>query len=69
MTTAAPQALALFEDDFAVVEDGDFYARQLITYIGNKRSLAAHLERALAEVRERVGGRRLRTLDLFAGSG
>lgn len=69
MTTTIPQLLALFDDESNAVEDADFYTRQLITYIGNKRSLAPHLERALIEVRERVGGRRLRTLDLFAGSG
>lgn len=50
-------------------EDPEFLSRQLITYIGNKRGLGKHLARAVGTVRERVGGRRLRTVDLFSGTG
>lgn len=50
-------------------EDPDFLSRQLITYLGNKRSLAQNLEGAILEVRSRIGGRPLVAADLFAGSG
>ena len=50
-------------------ENPDFLTRQLITYIGNKRALAAPLEQAIDEVCRRLGGRKLRALDLFSGSG
>lgn len=50
-------------------EDPEFLNRQLITYIGNKRALGKHLANAVGTVRERVGNRKLRTVDLFSGSG
>jgi adenine-specific DNA-methyltransferase len=50
-------------------EAPEYLTRQLITYIGNKRSLVAPLEQAAREVRGRLGGRKLRTFDLFSGSG
>lgn len=50
-------------------EDPDYLSRQLITYLGNKRALAGPLGQAFTEARRRLGGRRLRSLDLFAGSG
>ncbi len=50
-------------------EDPAFLSRQLITYIGNKRGLGKHLARAVGAVRERIGGRRLRSVDLFSGTG
>lgn len=50
-------------------EDPDFTTKQLITYIGNKRALAAPLDQAVREVRARLGGRKVRALDLFSGSG
>jgi len=46
-----------------------YRSRQLITCIGNKRALAPRIEEAVAGVRRRLGGRRLRVADLFAGSG
>jgi adenine-specific DNA-methyltransferase len=58
-----------WDDDFLGREDPKYLSRQLITYLGNKRGLAQYLERAILEVRRRVGGRKLVTADLFAGSG
>ena len=46
-----------------------YRSRQLITCIGNKRALAPRIEEAVHRVRRRLGGRRLRAADLFAGSG
>lgn len=56
-------------DQVPLSENPDYLTRQLITYLGNKRSLAAPLEQAIVDVRNRLGGRKLRTLDLFSGSG
>lgn len=42
---------------------------QLITYLGNKRKLLPMIEDEVRRVRKRLGGRRLRVLDAFAGSG
>ena len=50
-------------------EDPAYLSRQLVTYLGNKRALLGNIALALARVRERLGGRRLRALDAFAGSG
>ncbi len=51
------------------VENSEFLTRQLITYIGNKRALVAPIEKAIRHVRERMGGRRLVSVDLFSGTG
>lgn len=62
--------LDVFEtSDGFVVEEPDLLTRQLITYIGNKRGLSAQLGRAISDVRERLGGRKLTSVDLFAGTG
>ncbi len=57
------------EDEEREFENPDYLSKQLITYIGNKRGLGKHLARAVSTVRERVGGRRIRTADLFSGTG
>lgn len=53
----------------AVSEDPDYLTQQLITYIGNKRSLLGHITSAVETVKARLGKDRLRVLDAFAGSG
>ena len=50
-------------------EDPSFLTRQLVTYIGNKRGLAGPIGQAIVDVRNRLGGRKLRSIDLFSGSG
>ena len=50
-------------------EDPAYLTTQLLTYLGNKRALVPHLETAVGTVRAALGGRRLRTLDAFSGSG
>src|SRR5206468_4300059 len=42
---------------------------QLLTYLGNKRSLLGHLGDAVTKVKGRLGKDRLRILDAFSGSG
>lgn len=50
-------------------ENPSYLTRQLITYIGNKRGLAEPIGQAVIDVRNRLGGRKIRSVDLFAGSG
>jgi adenine-specific DNA-methyltransferase len=51
------------------LEDPAYLGSQLITYLGNKRALLGFIGKAVEEVRRRLGGRRLRCLDAFSGSG
>ncbi len=51
------------------IDESAYRSRQLITCIGNKRALAAPIEQAVVRVRRRLGGRPLRVLDAFTGSG
>jgi len=60
--------LGLWQDS-PLTEDADYLSRQLITYIGNKRSLLGHLRPAIETVKKRLGKPRLRILDAFSGSG
>ncbi|HEY6894553.1 MAG TPA: DNA adenine methylase, partial [Rhodanobacteraceae bacterium] len=50
-------------------EDPDYLSRQLVTYIGNKRALLGNIGLAVERVKARLGKRKLRALDAFAGSG
>jgi adenine-specific DNA-methyltransferase len=50
-------------------ENRGFLSEQLITYIGNKRSLLPPIETAVQKVLETLGGKKLRTMDAFSGSG
>ncbi len=51
------------------LENPTYLTSQLITYLGNKRSLLSHIDSVVYDVRGRLGGRKLRTCDVFAGSG
>jgi len=61
-----PSQPSLF--DFAT-ENQDFLSQQLITYIGNKRTLLPSINNILLDIRHKVGDQKLRTADLFSGSG
>ncbi|MDR0877957.1 MAG: DNA adenine methylase [Treponema sp.] len=50
-------------------ENEAFLTRQLITYIGNKRSLLGFIGTALDRVKKRLGREKLRLFDVFSGSG
>ncbi len=50
-------------------EDPRYLQEQIITYLGNKRRLLDFIGQAVERVRERLGGRKLRCFDAFAGSG
>jgi adenine-specific DNA-methyltransferase len=61
-------ALTLDPPGVNPVEDPRFLREQLLTYIGNKRSLLTQIGSAVSEVTE-ILGRKPRCLDAFAGSG
>lgn len=63
-----PGQMGIFEELTTGVENPDYLTKQLITYIGNKRGLRIPISNALEEIRLRVGGRKLRSLDMFSGS-
>jgi adenine-specific DNA-methyltransferase len=50
-------------------ENPEFLSQQLITYIGNKRSMLNAIDAAVAKVKYRLNKNRLRILDAFSGSG
>ncbi|MFM8290807.1 MAG: DNA adenine methylase [Planctomycetia bacterium] len=50
-------------------EHPEFLSRQLITCLGNKRALLPQIAAAVRDVRQKLGGRRLKCLDAFSGSG
>ena len=60
--------MALWADE-PMAEDHDYLSRQMLTYIGNKRALLAHIGRAVERVKHRLGRSRLRVFDAFSGSG
>jgi len=64
--TADSNQPSLFELE---VENQDFLSQQLITYIGNKRTLLPSIDKILLDIKEKFGSRKLRTADLFSGSG
>lgn len=46
-----------------------FLDSELITYLGNKRALLPFIGEGVAQVQARMGGKKLRFADVFAGSG
>ncbi|MCL2609724.1 MAG: DNA adenine methylase [Treponema sp.] len=50
-------------------EKKEYLTQQLITYLGNKRSLLEFIGRAIGKVQARTGKSRLRIFDVFSGSG
>lgn len=57
----------LFQDKLE--EKPEFLANQLITYIGNKRSLLPFIAKAFDLARNRLAKKKLRVFDAFSGSG
>jgi adenine-specific DNA-methyltransferase len=50
-------------------ENKDFLTKQIITYIGNKRSLLNFIEQGIKKVQKKLGKEKLRIFDVFSGSG
>lgn len=55
--------------DCPMSEDANYLSSQLLTYIGNKRSLLNNIGQAVERVKSRLGKNRIRVFDVFAGSG
>jgi len=64
---AIPQTL--FRGDAPIAENPEYLSRQLITYLGNKRSLLGGINHAVERVKRRLGVDKLRCFDVFSGSG
>ena len=52
-----------------MTENPAFLKTQLITYLGNKRSLIGYIENEVKQIAEEIGKPRLVCADLFSGSG
>lgn len=63
-----PQQMAFVAEGLET-ENPDFLQDQLITYIGNKRSLLPFIGKGVEHVKRRLNKNRLVCLDLFSGTG
>jgi adenine-specific DNA-methyltransferase len=61
-----PVSYDLFE---SLYENEDYLTKQIITYIGNKRSLLQFITQGIQKVREHLNKDKLRMFDVFSGSG
>ena len=52
-----------------IEENKDFLTTQIITYLGNKRSLIGNIEKEIIEIENKLGSKKLVCADLFSGSG
>ncbi|MDR0316274.1 MAG: DNA adenine methylase [Treponema sp.] len=59
----------LVETDTAIHEKSEYLTRQLITYIGNKRSLLGFIGDGIQKVQRRLRRNKLKMFDVFSGSG
>ena len=50
-------------------ENIDFLTTQIITYLGNKRSLIGNIEKEIEKISKAIGREKLVCADLFSGSG
>ncbi|MCR5705404.1 MAG: DNA adenine methylase [Acholeplasmatales bacterium] len=50
-------------------ERKEFLTEQIITYLGNKRSLLTFIDNAIKVVLKEIGSKKINTFDVFAGSG
>ena len=50
-------------------ENAEYLSEQLITYLGNKRSLLNFIGKAVDTVKKRLNKEKLRVFDVFSGSG
>ena len=51
------------------IENKDFLTTQIITYLGNKRSLLSHIEHEVELISQKLKKEKLVCADLFSGSG
>ena len=65
---ARPQQLSLLKEH-DLIENDSFLKEQIITYIGNKRSLLPFIGKGVALAKNRLDKQKVSCLDLFSGSG
>ena len=58
--------IRLFDE---IIENEAYLTEQIITYIGNKRSLLSFIGTAVSAVKEKLGKDKLDIVDMFSGSG
>lgn len=46
-----------------------YYTEQILTYLGNKRSLLGDIENVVINIKEKLGKKKIDCVDLFSGSG
>jgi adenine-specific DNA-methyltransferase len=61
--------MELFNNNPPPYENEDFLTKQIITYIGNKRSLLNFVEQGIKRVQKKLNKKKLRIFDVFSGSG
>lgn len=66
--TVVNNHISLFPD-FIIDFDNPFFTSQLITYIGNKRSLLSFINQGIENVKKKLSKQKLVILDGFSGSG
>ena len=64
-----PSLFDLGESKLPMIENESFLTEQLITYIGNKRTLLDFIGESVNLVKNRLGKDKLDLLDIFSGSG
>ncbi len=58
--------ISFFDD---IIENEAYLTEQIITYLGNKRSLLSFIGTAVNQVKEKLGKDKLDIVDIFSGSG
>ncbi len=61
--------LSLLNSDFKQEENEDYLSSQIITYLGNKRSLLDFIGESIETIQKKTGKDKLRIFDVFSGSG
>ena len=64
-----PNTTGFLPFDFGFEENPGFLEDQIITYLGNKRSLLGFIERGIGVIIKRTGKKKLDIFDAFSGSG
>ncbi|MDR2923356.1 MAG: DNA adenine methylase, partial [Treponema sp.] len=64
-----PQNIVNFDLFETLYEDEKYLTEQIITYIGNKRSLLQFITKGIQIVQKRLNKNKLSIFDVFSGSG
>ena len=51
------------------MENKDYLSEQIITYLGNKRSLLKEIENEIIKIKKKIKKEKIIACDLFSGSG